>query len=239
MVAERPITPEIKQPRGTILVLTGPSAGVGKDTITDKLLKETAISRIVTYTTRPPSRPTDKPGINYHFVSFQEFNQMKDNGEFLESNLLSGNWYGTAKRDVEAVLREGQNALLVVDINGVKSIKNYLREESLRGNPALKDHFVFVAILPPNYEKWDLASRTLARRIFERQGKERKTMSRNERHKEPRERLPLAKEEIEWLIQNRNSFDVFVVNERGKVDEAVEKILDVLKGKGVKLELKS
>lgn len=228
MVTERPFTPEQKRPKGFILVLTGPSAGVGKDTIANEFSRRFNIPRIITYTTRLP-RLGEKPDVNYHFVTSQQFDQMKENGEFLECNLMKGHWYGTAKEDVEVVLKRGRPAILVVDRNGIMNIQQYLKEKSIKGNPGLKNAFVFMAILPPNYERWELASWTLARRMLERMGDERKQMPKSQRFKEPKERLPVAKEEIAWLIQHKNLFDALVVNERGKIDKSVEEIRAVIK----------
>lgn len=76
-----------------------------------------------------------------------------------------------------------------------------------------------------------MAHWTLARRMFERQKRKisKGRRFRDKRHEEARERLPLARnEEIPWLIQHQNLFDVWVVNERGKSDKIVEKIQALL-----------
>ena len=108
---------------GNIVVLSAPS-GAGKTTIALKLLEELKnLKRVVTTTTRP-KRPNEKEGIDYNFVSKEEFENMIKNQEFVEYANVYGNYYGTPIKSVNSLIEQGFDALLVIDVQGAKSIKN-------------------------------------------------------------------------------------------------------------------
>ncbi len=125
---------------GNIIVLSAPS-GAGKTTIALKLLEEIKnLKRVVTTTTRP-KRPNEKEGIDYNFVSKEEFEHMIQNNEFVEYANVYGNYYGTPIRDIKAILEEGFDALLVIDIQGAKSIKNIF------------SYALLIFLMPPSLEE--------------------------------------------------------------------------------------
>lgn len=125
--------------KGLLIVVSGPS-GAGKDTICQKLIKENSnIWMSVSMTTRKP-RPLEKDGVDYFFVSSEEFeNKIKDN-TFLEYASYNDNYYGTPKDKVEEKLNEGKDVILVIDINGAVNIKKIIPSA------------LFIFIMPPNME---------------------------------------------------------------------------------------
>jgi len=118
-----------------LLVLSGPS-GVGKSTIAKKL-GEAGIPRVMTTTTRAP-RGTEKNGVEYRFLTRQEFQDEIKRGSFLEYAEIGGNLYGTPKERIEQDLASRPVVLVDIDTQGAAT----LRKMSL---PAL---YVFIA--PPD-----------------------------------------------------------------------------------------
>ena len=107
--------------RGRLLVLSGPS-GVGKTAVADRLLKDPRIARAVTATTRAP-RVGERDGVDYLFLSADEFRRRLAAGWFLEHADVYGRMYGTPKSSVEDVLASGSHCLLVVDVQGVATLR--------------------------------------------------------------------------------------------------------------------
>jgi guanylate kinase len=122
---------------GNLFIVAAPSGG-GKTSLTRALLeREPTIRLSVSYTTRPP-RPGETDGIDYHFVTAERFEALKDTGEFLEHAHVHGNWYATGatwlKRQVEA----GQDVLLEIDWQGAEQVRRLVPES------------VHIFILPPS-----------------------------------------------------------------------------------------
>jgi guanylate kinase len=76
----------------------------------------------LTYTTRPP-RGQEQDGQDYHFVSKEIFKAKLSRGEFLEHANNYGNWYGTNKKNILQLLKQGYSVILVIDIKGALTIK--------------------------------------------------------------------------------------------------------------------
>jgi guanylate kinase len=110
---------------GLLFVLSGPT-GSGKTTIAhnvlDRIAKTHNISRVITYTTRPP-RPGERNGIDYHFLAPEDFLDKKNNNFFLETTTYDNHWYGSSREIIDNLAR-GQSFLLVIDRPGAKNIKN-------------------------------------------------------------------------------------------------------------------
>jgi guanylate kinase len=105
-----------------LITITGPS-GVGKTTVCNEILKSALFQRVVTTTTRKP-REGEIDGIDYHFLTKEEFEEAVKEKKFLEHAEVYGNYYGTPKSSVTKIFSRRENALLVVDIQGFKSIKS-------------------------------------------------------------------------------------------------------------------
>ena len=124
--------------RGLMLVLSSPS-GAGKTSIARRLLAEDDnLALSVSATTRMP-RPNEVDGRDYHFVDKDRFDAMVANNAFLEYAEVFGNFYGTPKADVMAVLERGGDVLFDIDWQGTQQVAN-----------AARDDLVSVFVLPPS-----------------------------------------------------------------------------------------
>jgi len=126
--------------RGLLIVISGPS-GAGKGTICKSFLErnsEVAIS--VSATTRSP-RNGEVDGINYYFMSKEQFKEKIEANDFLEYAEVYDNFYGTPKSNVEQLLESGKDVILEIDIQGALKVKENTEEG------------VFIFILPPSMEE--------------------------------------------------------------------------------------
>ena len=107
---------------GSLFMVVAPS-GAGKSTLVNALLAlEPNIQLSVSYTTRAP-RSGELSGREYHFVSIDEFNQMRIAGKFVESAEVHGNYYGTSRVWIEQRVRSGTDVLLEIDWQGARQVK--------------------------------------------------------------------------------------------------------------------
>ena len=122
-----------KPRRGKCLVVSAPS-GSGKSTIINWLRNEHPELELyfsVSCTSRAP-RGTEQNGVEYFFLTPEEFRQKIDEGAFLEyEEVYEDRFYGTLKEQVEHQLSEGQNVVFDVDVKGGCSIKEYYGDEAL------------------------------------------------------------------------------------------------------------
>lgn len=111
-------------PDGRLVIISGPS-GVGKSTVVARLLRECPLPLVmsVSATTRPP-RPGERDGVNYHFLSPQQFEERRLAGDFLESCEVFGRgyWYGTLKSEVASGLAAGKWVILEIDVEGAMKV---------------------------------------------------------------------------------------------------------------------
>ena len=105
-----------------LLVLSGPS-GAGKDAVLHRLkMVHFPIAHITTMTTRP-KRPKEKDGVDYNFVTKEQFQRLIDNNELLEWANVYGNFYGVPKQAVRDALSEGKDTIIKIDVQGAATIK--------------------------------------------------------------------------------------------------------------------
>lgn len=107
--------------KGRLVVVSGPS-GVGKGTVLEKVLGNPDFVYSVSATTRQP-REGEKHGVNYFFITKNEFEAMIEKNEFIEYASYNGNYYGTPKCFVEEKLNEGKNVILEIEVKGAVQIK--------------------------------------------------------------------------------------------------------------------
>lgn len=122
--------------KGTLFIVSGPS-GCGKGTVLAEILKQDNVYYSVSATTRDP-RPGEVNGVNYHFLSKDEFEKLIENGGMLEYANYCGNYYGTPKKPVEDMLAEGKNVILEIEVQGALKVMEKCPEA------------VSVFILPPS-----------------------------------------------------------------------------------------
>ena len=105
-----------------LLVLSSPSGG-GKTSIATNLLQgRDDLGYSVSATTRP-MRDGERDGVDYHFVSREEFLRRREAGEFLESAEYGGNLYGTLRSEIERIFARGRHAVLDIEIEGARQIR--------------------------------------------------------------------------------------------------------------------
>jgi len=163
---------EIPSAKPLLVVLSGPS-GVGKDALLTRM-RELGhhFHYVVTATTRP-QRPREKDGVDYHFLSYQEFQQMVDAGQLLEWAKVYGNYYGVPRAEVSQALSKGKDVIVKVDVQGAATIKKILPQA------------VFILLMPPSMEE-------LERRLKQRRSESSIDLAlRLERASEEMKSLPL------------------------------------------------
>jgi len=121
-----------------MLMVVSPS-GVGKTSLTRRLVADHQDLHLsISATTRDP-RPGEHEGRDYHFVSRDEFQRLLDAGEFLEWAEVYGNYYGSPKAPIMASLARGESVLFDIDFQGAMKISAYAPEDAVK-----------VYILPPS-----------------------------------------------------------------------------------------
>ena len=154
--------------KGRFVVVSGPS-GVGKGTICNKLIDELGAEYSVSYTTRSP-REGEVDGVNYNFISRDEFERKIREGDFIEYNLYNGNYYGTSRDFVIDKLNKGIDVFTEIDVNGAKNIKRMFSDALL------------IYIAPPSMEE-------LKKRLIGRGTEDKDIIE---------ERLKIAEEELKY-----------------------------------------
>jgi len=131
--------------QGILFVISAPS-GTGKTTLCENLRATPDFIYSVSCTTRPP-RPGEEDGVDYHFLSREDFLQRIERGEMLEYALVHGNnYYGTLKATVKEALELGTDVLLDIDVQGAATIRK-TDDAMVRGS------LVDVFIMPPTIEE--------------------------------------------------------------------------------------
>ena len=124
--------------RGKLLVLSGPG-GVGKSTVAHRLREVSDFWVSISATTRK-SRPNEIEGVDYYFLSDEQFDEKIAHDEFLEWAQFAGARYGTPRMGVETALRSGKNVLLEIEVDGAFQVKRHTAEA------------VLIFLQPPSWE---------------------------------------------------------------------------------------
>lgn len=160
-----------KSSRPLLVVLSGPS-GVGKDAVLTRMRElGRPFHYVVTATTRP-KRAREKDGVDYHFLSQKEFQQMINDNQLLEWANVYGNYYGVPKNEITSALSKGVDAVVKVDVQGAAAIKKIL------------PHAIFIFLTSPSIEE-------LEKRLKKRQSESSADLAL---------RLEKAREEIKSLL---------------------------------------
>ena len=125
--------------KGLLIVVSAPS-GCGKGTVLHEILKDDSFYCSVSATTRKP-REGEINGVNYYFLSKEEFEQKIKDDAMLEYAQYCENYYGTLKQEVDSNLEKGKNVILEIDVQGAMQIKRQRPEG------------VFIFMLPPSVKE--------------------------------------------------------------------------------------
>ena len=128
--------------RGLLIIMSGPS-GVGKGTVRRLVMADKSLNLAysVSMTTRP-RREHETPGVDYFYVTKEEFQKTLDEDGFLEHAQFVGNYYGTPKAYVEKLRNEGKNVLLEIEVEGAKQVISKCHGSDV----------VTIFIIPPSME---------------------------------------------------------------------------------------
>jgi guanylate kinase len=114
---------EFLKTKGSILVLSGPS-GSGKTSVAREVCDELGDKAYFSIsTTTRPMREGEKNGVDYFFVSKEEFLKDVEEGYFLEWAEVHGNFYGTSKRQIDEALKQGKIVFLDIDVQGHEAVR--------------------------------------------------------------------------------------------------------------------
>lgn len=108
--------------RGLLFIVSAPS-GTGKTTLVERLVNITPNLRMSRSYTSRASRAGERDGVDYNFITREQFEQMTRENEFLEWADIYGNYYGTAVADTERLLAGGEDVVLVIDVQGARQVR--------------------------------------------------------------------------------------------------------------------
>jgi guanylate kinase len=108
--------------RGLLFIVSAPS-GTGKTTLVERLVQVLPNLRMSRSYTSRPARAGERDGVDYNFISREEFESLIAGQAFLEWADVFGNLYGTAAADVDRLLADGQDVVLVIDVKGARQVK--------------------------------------------------------------------------------------------------------------------
>ncbi|MBR1942704.1 guanylate kinase [bacterium] len=123
-----------------LFVISG-SSGVGKGTVIKKFLEKNPKFKLSVSCTTRAKRPGEEHGVNYYYLTREEFDKAVENGDFLEWAEFSGNCYGTNKKFVQQCLDNEEDLLLEIDTQGALQVKKKM------------NNAVLIFILPPSLEE--------------------------------------------------------------------------------------
>ncbi len=197
--------------KGNLIIISSPSGG-GKGTLIMELMKRgVGIGYSISYTTRP-ERPGETDGKDYSFITADEFERRIAGGEFLEYAKVHGNYYGTSRARVEALISEGVDVILEIDVQGAADVLAKLPEA------------VSIFIMPPSFD-------ALAQRLRSRNTEDPDQLALRLRNSFDEVK---RYSEFEYVVINDNIADAvrrlesIIVGERQRRTRQTEAIQDIL-----------
>jgi guanylate kinase len=187
-----------RQPR---LFAVSAASGTGKDAVLARLRERMPDVHVVVTATTRAKRPYEVDGIHYHFVTEEQFLDMRSRGDLLEDVQYAGNYYGTPAKEVRDAVARGQDVILKIEVRGASLVK--LKEPST----------VMIFLAPPSVE-------ALLERFTGAQ-KERGATSQEELDR----RLAEAQRELACIPGH----DYLVVNHTDRVDEAAQELETIIR----------
>lgn len=188
--------------KGLLIIMSGPS-GVGKGTVRREVMKDENVNLVysISMTTRY-QRAGEQNGVDYYFVSKEDFKKAIENDELLEWAEFVGNFYGTPKQKVEELRNQGKDVILEIEVNGTEQVLN-----KFKGDEGVISIFLY----PPSFEA--LESRIRGRSteteelIQERLAKASREMKLKTRYDYVviNDNLEKASNEIKEIIKNKKS----------------------------------
>ena len=113
-----------------MLVIISGVSGAGKDTVKKELIKRmNDVISLPSFTSRSP-RPGEEEGVQYHFISKEEFKQRIENGEFYEYDEHHDNYYGTSKKLMNEKIQSGKIIVKDIEVNGTENLLKLLKNET-------------------------------------------------------------------------------------------------------------
>jgi guanylate kinase len=109
--------------RGLLFIVSAPS-GTGKTTLVERLVKITPNLRMSRSYTSRKAREGERDGVDYNFITREQFEQMAREQQFLEWADIYGNYYGTCAADTDALLASGEDVVLVIDVQGARQVRS-------------------------------------------------------------------------------------------------------------------
>ena len=186
---------------GLLILFTGPS-GVGKGTVRGPIMddKDLRIAFSVSMTTRKP-RKGETNGIEYFFVTKEEFEDAIKNDQLLEWATYANNYYGTPLDYVHKLRSQGKNVMLEIEAQGGLQIIDYCKKHN-------DDKLLSIFVVPESIDD-------LKQRLTERHTEDDSTIN---------ERLKAAK----WEIEQSKKYQHVIVNKSGKSEEATKQLRQLI-----------
>ena len=131
MTTETTSSPFVLDPPNPLLIVISGPSGVGKDSVLEEMkLRGLPFHFVITATTRPP-RPEEEDGVDYFFLSQDEFARMINEGELLEYAVVYQDYKGIPKSQVRKALASGKNVIMRIDVQGAETVRNLAKDALL------------------------------------------------------------------------------------------------------------
>ena len=128
MTFETTISPIVLEPPNPLLIVISGPSGVGKDSVLEEMKSRgLPFHFVITATTRSP-RPDEKDGVDYFFLSQDEFARMIDEGELLEYAVVYQDYKGIPKSQVRKALASGKNVIMRIDVQGAETVRKLAKD---------------------------------------------------------------------------------------------------------------